>query len=145
MVTYYLVSAASLIFSILFFLSYNSGKGGALSSIGEKIKYILSIIFFMVFIFSLSKAYYYNNNQQNNNAIQELSQSLEKLQKEATISGDSTKIGIEESQIILKTMIRQLDNETQKPFDTFFNILIGILSAFIGWVIVFTFRNKILW
>jgi hypothetical protein len=144
MITYYVISGICLIISIILFFTYNSGSGGALSSFNKRLIYFLSILSFLAFVFFLTKAYYYNDNQQNKQMAQELRKEYIELEKGINLSKDTSTLKIQEKQFLVKALIQQLDNETHKEYDTYFNIFIGILTAFIGWVIVFTFRNKIL-
>jgi len=57
---------------------------------------------------------------------------------------DSVNLLIKEKYSIIQELTQHLDSNVPKESDTYFNILINILSAFIAFVIAFTFKNKIL-
>jgi hypothetical protein len=140
----WIISGVCLIIAILLFLNYNNGYG-AIGSTKKRITYAFSILFFIAFLFFLNKAYYFNDNQQYKQITKDLSSEYLLLEKEICQTNNfSSNLNIHEKQFKVRTLIQQLNSDTHKEYDTYFNIFINILSAFIGWVIVFTFRNKIL-
>lgn len=144
MITNLIISGVCLIIAVLFFRNYNNGYG-AIGSTRKRIKYALSILFFIAFVFFLNKAYYFSDNQQYKRITKDLTNEYLQLEKEIwQTNAHSSNLNIQEKQFKVRTLIQQLDSDKHKEYDTYFNILINILSAFIGWVIVFTFRNRIL-
>lgn len=144
MITNLIVSGVCLLIAILLFLNYNNGYG-ILGSIKKRIIYAFSILLFIAFIFFLNKAYYFSDNQQYKQVTKDLSNEYLLLEKEICQTNNfSGNLNIQEKQFKVRTLIQQLNSDTHKEYDTYFNILINILSAFIGWVIVFTFKNRIL-
>jgi hypothetical protein len=57
---------------------------------------------------------------------------------------DSILFAVKNKYSKMEKLILQLDSASSKEQDTYFDILINILSAFIAFVIGFTFRNRIL-
>jgi hypothetical protein len=144
MITNWIISGVCLFIAIMLFLSYNSGLGGALSSLKKRLTYIFAILFFIAFIFFLNKGYYLSDNQQNKQLTKELVKEYFVLEKEIRLNKSLSNSNIQERQFKVRALIQRLDSDTNKEYDTYFSILINILSAFIGWVIVFTFRNRLL-
>jgi len=68
------------------------------------------------------------------------------LVTEDTLSSknDSLYLAIKEKYKTISELTQQIDSNVLKECDTYFNILINILSAFIAFLIAFTFKNKIL-
>ena len=66
------------------------------------------------------------------------------LEDRTTNKNDSLKSAITESFSIIENHSQNLDSNLKKERDTYFNILINILSTFIAFVIAFTFKNRIL-
>ena len=144
MVTNLVYSGLFLIAAILLFLTYNRGTGGAFGSIKKRITFLLAFISFCAFMFFLTKAYYYTENKRNERITQELLVEYNELEKMINLNINKPNMMIQEKQLSVKSRIQQLADRTHKEYETYFNILINILSAFLGWIIVFTFRNRIL-
>lgn len=198
MITNSIISGTCFLVSILLFLNYNSGQGGALGSFMNRLKYILSILAFVAFIIFLNRAYYYSDNQNYKQIIKELKEEYYDLNKMISVhnknselviqnkqfeirellqkvdcdtikekstfqaskelkkkyyeledlistSKDSLDLGIQEKQYKIEKLTQQIVCEVHKENDTYVNIITNILSAFIAFVIAFTFKNRILW
>lgn len=123
--------------------NYNSGIGGPLNSIGKQIKFVLSVIFLVASIVFLTKAYYHDYSSQKKITAQELKKEFDEFENMIALN-NLPKQSIIDKQIKIEALIQKLDKENPNEYDTYFSIIINIISAFLGWIIVFTFRNKIL-
>lgn len=143
MLLYLIFTLSSLIISILLFLRYNNGKGGALASFKKRAIYFFSLMFFILFIILSVKTYYYNEEQSNKQLFNELKR--EYCELEVINGADKESLNIKlEKQARIGELLQQIDNVGDKECDAYFNIFIGIMTTFIAFVIVFTFKNKIL-
>ena len=142
MIQFIIYSGLCLIAAIILFLVYNSGIG-RLYSLKKRLTFLGSLIFFCAFIYFLTKAYHNSDNIRNERIVQELLTEYNDLEKMITLNLNNTNWVLQEKQSLVKSHIQQLSIHSHSECDTLFNILINILSAFLGWVIVFTFRNKI--
>lgn len=139
-----ILSATSLVIAIFLFRDYNSGSGGPLSSLWKRIEFAFSVIFLLVSIVFLTKAYYHESNKQKRLVAQELIKEFNEFEIMIVVNKELPRQNIIEKQIKIKALIQKLEDRNPNEYDTYFNILINILSAFLGWIIVFTFRNRIL-
>jgi O6-methylguanine-DNA--protein-cysteine methyltransferase len=144
MIKYLIICIACLIISILFFRNYNSGLGGPLDSFKKKLVYSLSILEFIAFIIFANKAYYFSDIQKSKQLTAELTKEYYQLDKWINTNKDFNDIKIKESQSKIRELLQQIDCGKNKEYDTYANIITNILSAFIAFVIAFTFKNKIL-
>jgi hypothetical protein len=192
-----IISVACLLVSILLFLKYNSGLGGALGSITKRLTYLISILTFIAFIIFLNKAYYYSDNQNYKQITKDLRHEYSDLNMDIILHINESDLLINNTQIKIRELIRQIECDTtkennrfqisqelkkeyyeyenmmisnkdslvkkiqvklskieklqqqivsdvHKENDTYVNIITNILSAFIAFVIAFTFKNRIL-
>lgn len=197
MITNSIISVACLLVSILLFLKYNSGQGGSLGSIKNRLIYLISILAFIAFIIFLNRAYYFSDNQNYKQIVKDLKEEYSDLDKRIRMHNNNSKSLIQNKQIKMRELILHLDCDTikekstfqltkelkkeyyefedlinaskdsldmeiiektskiekltqqivyevNKETDTYVNIITNILSAFIAFVIAFTFKNKIL-
>ena len=143
MVKFIIFSAVSLVVAILLFSIYNSGTGSPLGSWKKRTLFIIAFISFCAFIFFLTKAYYYSENKRNEKITQELVKEYNNLERLICINVTSN-LALQDKQAKVNSLIKQLVKRSHNEYDIYFYILINVLSALIGWIIVFTFRNKII-
>jgi len=197
MITNSIISVACLLGSILLFLKFNSGLGGSLGSIKNRLIYLTSILAFIAFIIFLNRAYYFSDNQNYKQIAKDLKEEYSDLNKKIRIYDNDSKSLIQNKQFKIRELILELDCDTikdkstfqltkelkkeyyefedlinaskdyldmeiiektskiekltqqivyevHKENDTYVNIITNILSAFIAFVIAFTFKNRIL-
>lgn len=143
MVKFFILSGSFLLAAILLFGIYNSGTGAPLGSLKKRMLFLSAFISFCAFIFFLTKAYYYTENKRNDRITQELVTEYNDLEKLISINVTPNLV-LQDKQKKVNSLVHQLVKQSHNESDIYFIILINILSAFLGWIIVFTFRNKII-
>jgi hypothetical protein len=144
MIKYLILCIICIIVSILLFRNYNNGKGGPLGSFKKQFIYTLSIIAFIGFIIFANKAYYYNNSQSVNQLKKELIRKSYEFEKLLSMNKECIDLRIKEKYSRINELLLQIDCGKNREYDTYASIITNILSAFIAFVIAFTFKNKIL-
>ena len=144
MIKYLIISIVCVILSILLFRNYNSGLGGPLSSFKKRFIYSLSILAFIGFIIFANKAYYYSDIQTSKQLTKELTKEYYELEKLISVNKGFSDLKIQEKQFKIREILQQIDCGKNKEYDTYASIITNILSAFIAFVIAFTFKNRML-
>jgi hypothetical protein len=143
MITYLIICVACFVASVLFYLNFNSGLGGALSSFKKRLVYSLAILSFIGFIIFANKAYFSSSIQRDKQIVSELKKEYYEL--DILISQNISGLeAIQDKQLKVRELIQKIENRKPRELDTYVTIITNILSAFIAFVIAFTFKNKIL-
>lgn len=137
-----IINCLLLIMSILFFLKYNNGKGGALGSFKKRTLYFLSVLLFIGFVICVNKTFYCC--QEKNPTYKELLSAYEELDVALNTVPQSSIVIQEKKDHIKKLLLEMNDNDKYQEAEIYLNLFNGLTSTFIAFIIAFTFKNKIL-